>query len=92
MQVNFDSLIKAHGEDLSVLENFSAPCIMHLKMDILSIPKKVLPISHPASIVCCSFVRQVNKLLTGILRLIATSYANSTCEKDLLCSFFFYLW
>ena len=41
------------------------------------------------SIVCCSFVRRVNKMLTGILRLIATSYANSTCEKDLICSFFF---
>ena len=61
-------------------------------------PMKALPISHPArqyfmiSIVCCSFVRRVNKMLTGILRLIATSYANSTCEKDLICSFFFYLW
>ena len=39
---------------------------------------------------CCSFVGLVNKMLTGILRLIATSYANSTCEKDLMCSFFFF--
>ena len=28
-------------------------------------------------------------MLTGILRLIATSYANLTCEKDLICSFLF---
>ena len=41
------------------------------------------------STVCRSFVRLVNKMLTGILHLIATSYANSTCEKDLICSFFF---
>ena len=60
----------------------------------LPIPKQALPISHQArqyfmiSIVCCSFVRLVNKMLTGILRLIATSYANSTCEKDLMGSFF----
>ena len=28
-------------------------------------------------------------MLTGILRLIATSYANLTCEKDFICSFLF---
>ena len=28
-------------------------------------------------------------MLTGILRLVATSYANSTCEKDLTCHFCF---
>ena len=39
------------------------------------------------SIVCCSYVRLVNKMLTGILRLIATPYANSTCEKERICSF-----
>ena len=67
---------------------------MRLKTDFLPIPKKALPISHPArqyfmiSIACCSLVRLVNKMLTGILRHIATSYANSTCEKDLICSFF----
>ena len=27
--------------------------------------------------------------LKGILRLITTSNANSTCEKDVICSFFF---
>ena len=61
----------------------------------LTNPKEALPISHPArqyfmiSLVCCSYVRLVNKMLTGILRLIATSHANSTCKKDLICSFFF---
>ena len=46
---------------------------------------------HPDSIlgsVLC-VVRLVNKILTGILRLIATSHANLTCEKDLICSFLF---
>ena len=38
---------------------------------------------------CCSYERLVSKILTGILRLIATSYANWTCEKDLICSFLF---
>ena len=28
-------------------------------------------------------------MLTGLLGLISTSYANSTCEKDLICSFIF---
>ena len=28
-------------------------------------------------------------MLTGILGLIATSYANLTCEKDFICSFLF---
>ena len=41
------------------------------------------------SLVSCSYVRLVNKMLTGIKRLIATSYANSTCKKDIICSFFF---
>ena len=31
----------------------------------------------------------MNKMLTRILRLIVTSYSNSTCEKDLICSFLF---
>ena len=68
---------------------------MRLKTDFLPTPKKALPISHPArqlfmiSLVCCSNVRLVSKMLTGIKRLIATSYANSTCKKDLICSFFF---
>ena len=38
---------------------------------------------------CFFFVRLVNKTLTGILPLVATSHANSTSEKDLTCSFFF---
>ena len=68
---------------------------MRLKTDFLPTPKKALPISHPArlyfmiSLVCCSYVRLVSKMLTGIQCLIATSYANSTSKKDLICSFFF---
>ena len=68
---------------------------MRLKTDFLPTPKKALPISHPArqyfmiSLLCCSYVRLVNKMITGIKRLIATSYAKSTCKKDLICSFFF---
>ena len=37
----------------------------------------------------CKTVRLVDNMLTGILRVIAKSYANSTYEKDLICSFFF---
>ena len=68
---------------------------MRLKTDVFESQKKALPISHRGrqyfmiSTVCCSFVRLVNKMLTGILRLIATSYANLTCEKDFMCNFFF---
>ena len=72
---------------------------MRLKTDFLPTPKKALPMSHPArqysmiSIMCCSYVRLVNKMLTGILRLIATSYANSIrhVRKILfVASFFIY--
>ena len=93
MQVNFWQFDKGPWPRSCSSRNFSAPCIMRLKMDFLPSPKKALPISHSArqyfmiSIVCCSFVRLVNKMLTGILLLIATSYANSTREKDLICSF-----
>ena len=63
---------------------------MRFKTAFLPTTKKALSISHQArqyfmiSIVCCSYVRLVNKMLTGILRLIATL----TCEKDRICSFF----
>ena len=83
VQVNFWQFDKGTWPRSFSPWNFSAPCIMRLKKDFLPIPKKALPISHPArqyfmiSIVCCSFVRPV---LTGTLRLIATLYANSTCE------------
>ena len=62
---------------------------MRFKTAFLPTTKKALSISHQArqyfmiSIVCCSYVRLVNKMLTGILRLIATL----TCEKDRICSY-----
>ena len=86
VQVNFWQFDKGPWPRFFSPWNFSATCIMRLKTDFLPIPKKALPISHPArqyfmsSIVCFSFVRLVNKLLTGILCLIAISYI---CQFDM---------
>ena len=91
--------MKAHCQDLLIFEISMHPAsCMHLKSDFLAIPKKALHKSHTITenimirITCFSFVRWMNKMLTGLLRLISTPYTNSTCEKDLICSFIFYLW